>query len=145
MGTTVDLHNIDFYAWTQEQAKYLKEKALDKLDLRYLFEEIMSMGAREKSELKNRLAQLFMHLLKWEYQQARQCRSWQNTISDQREELRDLLDDNPSLKPKIDEYFIKAYKKAVREVVSETGLDDSVFPQKCKWTIKQVLDDNFLP
>lgn len=145
MGTTVNLHDIDFYAWTQLQAKYLKEKALDKLDLTYLFEEIISMGAREKSELKNRLAQLIMHLLKWKHQPARQCKSWQNTISDQREELQDLLNDNPSLKSKIDEYFIKAYKKAIREAISETGLDDSVFPEKCQWSIKQVLNENFLP
>jgi len=63
MGTIANLHDIDFYAWTEQQAKYLKQKALDKLDLTYLFEEVMSMGAREKSELKNRLALLIMHLL----------------------------------------------------------------------------------
>ncbi len=86
-----------------------------------------------------------MYLLKWEHQIARQCKSWQNTISDQREELQDLLKDNPSLNSKIEECFIKSYKKAVREAVSETGLDNSIFPENCKWTIKQILDDNFYP
>lgn len=144
MGT-LNLYEKDFYAWTQEQAKFIKERTLDKLDLTHLFEEIESMGAKEKSELKNRLAQLMMHLLKWKYQPARQSRSWQNTIYDQREELQDLLSDNPSLKSKIDEYFIKSYKKAVREAVSETGLDDSLFPKDCEWSITEILSDNFLP
>ena len=56
MGTTVNLHNIDFYAWTEQQAKYLKEKALDKLDLTYLLEEVISMGAREKSVVNGLLS-----------------------------------------------------------------------------------------
>jgi len=141
----LSLYDKDFYAWTQEQAKLIKEKAFEKLDLTHLFEEIESMGAKEKSELKNRLAQLIMHLLKWKYQPARQCKSWQNTIYDQREELQDLLTDNPSLKSKIDEYFVKSYKKAVRDAISETGLDDLFFPKECEWPITEILSDNFFP
>lgn len=144
MGT-LNLYEKDFYAWTQEQAKFIKERALDKLDLQHLFEEIESMGAKERSELKNRLAQLMMHLLKWKYQPSRQSRSWQNSIDDQREELQDLLSDNPSLKSKVDEYFVKSYKKAVRQAISETGLDDSLFPKECEWSITEILTDNFLP
>lgn len=145
MRTTANLYENDFFAWTQEQAKYIKDRAFEKLDLTHLFEEIESMGAKEKSELKNRMAQLMMHLLKWKYQPARQCRSWQNTIYDQREELQDLLSDNPSLNSKINEYFVKSYKKAVREAVSETGLDDSLFPKECEWSITEILSDDFLP
>ncbi|MFN7095356.1 MAG: DUF29 domain-containing protein, partial [Burkholderiales bacterium] len=104
----------------------------DKLDLTHLFEEIESIGARERSELKNLLAQLLMHLLKSKYQPARQCRSWQNIIYDQREELQDLLKDNPSLNAKLDEFFPRSYTKAVREAVSETGLDDSFYPKQCE-------------
>lgn len=144
MGT-LNLYEKDFYAWTQEQAKFIKERALDKLDLQHLFEEVESMGAKERSELKNRLSQLMMHLLKWKYQPSRQSRSWQNSIDDQREELQDLLSDNPSLKSKVDEYFVKSYKKAVRQVISEIGLDDSLFPKECEWSITEILTDNFLP
>jgi len=142
---TTTLYDTDFYAWTEEQSKLIKERAFDKIDVIHLFEEIKSMGAREKSELKNRLAQLLMHLLKWKYQPARQSRSWQNTILDQREELQDLLNDNPSLGAKIDEYFAKSYKKAVRDAISETGLSDSLFPSTCEWTIDQVLKEDFFP
>ncbi len=139
------LYDKDFYAWTQEQAKLIKEKALSKLDLIHLYDELNIMGAKEKSELKNRLAQLLMHLLKWKYQPTRQSRSWQNTIEDQREELEDLFEDNPSLKNKVNDCFIKSYKKAVRKAIEETGLDESVFPQACEWSLDQILDNEFYP
>ncbi len=143
MSTT--LYDKDFYAWTQEQAKLIKENTLSKLDLVHLYEELNIMGAKEKSELKNRLAQLLMHLLKWKYQPSRQSRSWQNTIKDQREELEDLLEDNPSLRNKISEYFYKSYNKAVRHAITETGLDERIFPQTCEWDLDQILDNEFYP
>ncbi len=139
------LYDKDFYAWTQEQAKLIKERTLSKLDLVHLYEELNIMGAKEKSELKNRLAQLLMHLLKWKYQPSRQSRSWQNTIKDQREELEDLLEDNPSLKNKISECFNKSYNKAIRHAINETGLDESIFPQICEWNLEQILDSDFYP
>ena len=141
----LNLYEEDYYAWTQEQVKFIKEKSIDKLDLQHLLEEISFMGAREKSELKNRLAILLMHLMKWKYQPSRQCKSWRYTINEQRDELRDLLEDNPSLRGKIAELLFKSYNKAVREAIQETGLDDSIFSKNCEWTINQILDDNFLP
>lgn len=145
MEHTASLYNKDFYAWTVEQAQLIKNKAFDKLDLTHLIEEVTSMGAREKSELKNRLALLLMHLLKWKFQPARRSRSWQNTIYDQREELTDLLEDNPSLKARLNETLIKAYQKAVREAVNETGLDEKSFPATCEWTLTQIMTEEFLP
>lgn len=142
---STNLYEKDFYAWTQEQAKLIKDKALIKLDLNHLYEELNIMGAKEKSELKNRLAQLLMHLLKWKYQSIRQSRSWKNTIEDQREELEDLLKDNPSLKNKINECFERSYKKAIRRAIEETGLDESVFPQECEWSIDEIMNETFFP
>lgn len=141
----LNLYDTDFYAWTQEQTNLLNKGYLNKIDVEHLIEELNLMGAREKSELKNRLAQLIMHLLKWKYQPNLQCRSWQNSIDYQREELEDLLMDNPSLKSKIGEYFPKSYKKAVVGAINETGVADSVFPTDCEWTIEQILDNSFFP
>ena len=36
MQHTSKLYDKDFYAWTQEQAKLIRQKALDKLDLVHL-------------------------------------------------------------------------------------------------------------
>ena len=61
-------YHQDFYGWTQEQAKLLREHRLDELDLENLLEEVESMGKSEKRELESRLEVLLMHLLKWHYQ-----------------------------------------------------------------------------
>ncbi|MGH8654156.1 MAG: DUF29 domain-containing protein, partial [Gammaproteobacteria bacterium] len=89
------LHNVDFYAWTEQQANLLKSGKLADVDLEYLIEELNSMGASERRELINRLAVLSAHLLKWQYQPSFRGRSWQITIKEQRRQLQRLLNDNP--------------------------------------------------
>ena len=63
--TILNLYEEDFYAWTQEQVKLLKEKTLDKLDLKHLCEEVESMGASERSELVNRLKIIYFLLVEY--------------------------------------------------------------------------------
>lgn len=143
--STLNLYDQDFYAWTQQQAKFLKEKAFDKLDISHLFEEVESMGKHEKRELSSRLTILLMHLLKWQFQPARQCKSWRLTIKEQRIEVEDILQENPSLKNLVDEYLSHSYKKAILKAAGETNLDEEIFPDKCEWTIEQVMDEEFFP
>lgn len=144
MGT-LSLYDKDFYAWTQEQAKLIKDNLLGKLDLIHLQEELISMGASEKRELDSRLSVLLMHLLKWKYQPARQCKSWIRTIKIQRIEVIKHLKNNHSLRAVADEYLLDAYNTAVLKAAEETNLDDDVFPTNCEWTIDQVLDNDFYP
>lgn len=92
------LHQQDFYAWTLQQAQILKSGQFAKLDIAHLVEELESMSATEKRELISRLEILLMHLLKWQFQPAFQSRSWLLTIKEQRLQLEDHLQDNPSLK-----------------------------------------------
>lgn len=147
MGTATDLYKQDFFAWTQEQARLIKQKALEKLDLSHLQEELNIMGASEKRELASRLELLLMHLLKWEYQPDLKCNSWKYTIDEQRDQLKYHLEDNPSLSSPeyFDTIFKRAFKSATREAAKETGLSKSTFPEICKWSIKQILEDTFFP
>ena len=55
MATSL-LHDLDFYAWTQQQVDLLKSGNLVDVDVKHLIEEIESMGASERRELINRLA-----------------------------------------------------------------------------------------
>lgn len=144
--TALDLYDKDFYAWTQEQVTLIKRNTLDKLDIKHLCEELQLMGTREKSELRNLLRVLLMHLLKWQYKPNYINRkSWQFTIEEQRDELIELLNDNPSLKSKIDEVLPKAYRSAYREAIIETGLPDDYFPKECQWSLTQILTEDFFP
>ncbi|BAP54790.1 hypothetical protein THII_0493 [Thioploca ingrica] len=135
----------DFYAWTHHNAQLLRQGKLAEIDVVNLAEELESMGKSQQHALINRLAVLLMHLLKWQFQSARRSRSWELTIIEQRQEIIDLLEESPSLKPSIEAKLAKAYNKAVIKAERETGIRYTDFPSICPYTLEQVLDDNFYP
>jgi hypothetical protein len=138
-------YDEDFFAWTMEQARLLREGAFSEIDTLNLAEEIESMGKNNRRELGSRLVVLLMHLLKWRYQPNRRSPSWATTVRDQRDEIEDLLADSPSLRPVVKDTLSAVYARARRKAISETGLRDSVFPAKCPFTAEQVLAEDFLP
>lgn len=133
----------DFYAWTREQADALRRRASNELDWDNLAEEIESVGGRERREVRSRLTLILHHLLKWKYQPGRQSRDWRSTIRTERRDLRDVIEDNPSLRPYQSEILAVAYARGRRDALDETGLYH--MPEECPWTIEQVLDEDFLP
>lgn len=142
---TSSLYEQDFYAWTQEQSKFLQAGVWDCLDIVNLVEEIESLGKQVRKELRNRLGILLGHLLKWEFQPSKRSKSWFITLREQRREIRDLLDENPSLKPYISEALQKAYQAGIDFAMRETSLADENFPDDCPYTFEQVLDATFFP
>jgi len=137
------LYEKDFYAWTVEMAQALKSKAIDQLDFEHLSEELEDMGASQERELESRLAILIMHLLKWEYQPTYQSKSWSLTIKEQRRKIQRRLSKTPSLKSKVNNMLDDVYGDALLSAQKETGLDESVFPKKLPYSLKELLDDNF--
>jgi hypothetical protein len=135
----------DFVAWTEEQARALRAGEFDHLDAANVAEEIEDMGRSIRHELRNRLAVLVMHLLKWRYQPVHRSPSWSATIGEQRDQIIDLLDESPSLRPIITQEVAKTYRRAVKKAVADTGLADASFPAECPFTLEQILDENFLP
>jgi hypothetical protein len=131
-------HDLDFYEWTQAQAKFLQLGQLDLLDLQNLAEEIEDMGRSEKRTLESRMEVLIMHLLKWEFQPNLRSRSWELTIKEQRLRLQSLLDDSPSLKLHLIARLDRIYKLAVIAAERETGLNS--FPEICPFAIAQILE-----
>lgn len=138
-------YNVDYYAWTNEQAQLLRAGQLQEIDLEHIIEELETMGRSEKRALESRIIVLLTHLLKWQYQPVRRGKSWELTIKGQRANCLDVLDDNPSLKSKLDEMFIKSYYRAKIEAAKETGLDESVFPDECPYTVSQLFDNTYYP
>jgi len=138
-------YQTDFYGWTVEQAELLKAGHWQEVDIANLIEEVESMGRSEKRSLESRLIVLLTHLLKWHYQPVRRSKSWELTIKGQRVNCLDVLDDNPSLKSKLDELFIKSYYRAKLEAAKETGLDEDFFPEECPYSLDQALDNKYYP
>jgi Domain of unknown function DUF29 len=140
-----DVHQTDFYAWAMEQAALLRARRFDSADIENIAEEIESMGRWEKRELVNRLALLLLHLLKWQFQPGFRSPSWSSTIREQRIRLRSHLNDNPSLKAKLDESFKEAYELAVIGAARETGLPESAFPKTAPHRFEEAADGAFWP
>lgn len=138
-------YETDFYRWTHEQAAAIRAGRFNELDLQNIAEELESMGRSEKRALDSRLTVLLAHLLKWRHQPARRGKSWQLTIKGQRLAVVDVLDDNPGLAAKLPEILAHAYRRAVINASSETGLDEELFAADCPWTFDQIVDAGFFP
>lgn len=119
------LYERDFYAWTQEQARALRQAAEGRaspvaLDFTHLAEEIEDLGKRERRELASRVATIVEHLTKLRVSPAREPRAgWAATVRREREELRRLLDDNPSLRRDLGTTIAATAPQAVRRAALE--------------------------
>jgi len=138
-------YDKDFYSWTQEQAELLKHGRFSELDIDNLIEEVETMGRSEKRELESRLTVLLFHLLKWKYQDVRQCRSWELSIIEQRLKFEETLKENPGLKSKLNDMLKKAYRYAVIEASKETKISIKIFPELCPWELDKITDSEFYP
>ncbi|MFV3130246.1 DUF29 domain-containing protein [Niveispirillum sp. KHB5.9] len=141
----MSLYEKDFYAWANQQAALLRAGKLDAADIALIAEEIESMGRSEKRELVSRLTILLLHLLKWQFQPSLRGQSWRLSIANARDQLADHLDDNPSLKHKLDEAVVSAYRYATRQAAIETGLPQATFPANCPWSFTQIAGADFWP
>jgi Domain of unknown function DUF29 len=138
-----NLYETDFYAWTLEQSKLLKEGDLKHLDIGNLVEEIESLGRQQRQELRNRLGVLIGHLLKWDYQPEKRSKSWRVTIREQRREISRLLEENPSLQTDLNEAIAYAHESGIDLAVKETALDDKDLPEGCPYALEQLFSPDF--
>jgi hypothetical protein len=93
----------DVVAWSAEQAKLLRERRFDLLDIAHLAEEIDDVGKGEQRELAHRMGLLLVHLIKWQRQAGCRGASWRVTIRNQRRGIARRLQETPSLRPRLNE------------------------------------------
>ena len=106
----------------------VEKKALG-VDVANVAEEIESLGRAERHEIKSRLAQIGLHLLKQQYQPERATPSWANTIFEQADEIQARLEESPSLQREMPAFMAAAYPRARRKAQRETGLPAATFPK----------------
>ena len=143
MSTT--LYDTDFNSWIQEHILLLKESRFSELDINNLIEELEDMAKKNRKELVNRFVILIAHLLKWQYQPNMRSNSWSSTIDEQRDQINDELDDNPSLKNYTIEAIEKAYSRSVKLAIKDTKLPITIFPTICPYTQSELLNEDFYP
>ena len=135
----------DFALWAAEQGALLRSRKFERVDLENLAEEIEDLGRSGRHEIASRLEVLLQHLLKWEFQPKGRTRSWRSTILEQRSRILDVIEESPSLRPFPSTKLDRAYILGKNEAITDTELDEAVFPEACPYTIEQVLDLSFLP
>lgn len=136
------LYERDFYQWVQQTVTALQSKAFDRVDWDNVIEEIESMGRSERRELKSRLIVLLEHLLKlhyWAAERAFNERGWRNTIIEQRRQILLVLEDSPSLRTAIDDFYADAYRQAREDLLLKAQLSESTIPQEPPYGVMDAL------
>jgi hypothetical protein len=139
------LYDTDFFAWTERAAALLRARRFDMLDVEHAAVEIEDMGKRDLKELNSRMQVLLMHLLKWQLQPDKRSPSWETTIITQRIEIAALIQQSPSLRPKLESELAANYAGAVKRALPETALRKDQFPSACPYRVDQIVDEQFLP
>src|SRR5258706_14817934 len=137
------LYDTDFYEWCVEMAALLRAGRIDAVDIEHVAEEIEDLGKSQYRELDSRTTVLILHLLKKRYQANKPTHSWDQTIRDQRIEIRGLLRYNPSLKRALAGAPARVYGDAVDKAANETGLHEDSFPQSCPFTPHEIFGSEF--
>ena len=132
-------YDRDFYSWSLEQARLVREGHWDAVDRENVAEEIESLGREQFNKLESALRVLLVHILKWDYQPERCTRSWVISIKDQRIAFDQVLEDNPGLKSRLNEALARAYRRARLKAAEETGLDEETFPETCAYSWADIL------
>jgi hypothetical protein len=135
----------DYFAWSEDQAAKIRAAMPKGVDWENVAEEIESLGRSQKTEIRNRLRVLLVHLLKWEYQPDRRSASWQSTIGEQRISIEGVIEDSPSLRRYPSEVLAAAYLAARERAAFETKMPLNTFPNSPPYSIGEVLNPRFMP
>ena len=138
-------YDNDVVAWSAEQARLLRARQFDAIDIEHVAEEIEDVGKSEQRELASRLAVLLAHLIKWHHQPECRGKSRQLTIRNQRRGIELRLRRTPSLKPMLrdPEWQQELWADAAAAASAEAGISE--LPYQCPWDMDQVLASNWLP
>ena len=139
--TSSKIYETDYYQWTIEQAKALKERNFNNLDWENIIEELEALGRSEYNAVVSLLMRQIEHRLKIDYVSLPECRNkWKaEVIAFKDGMLRKLA---PSMKPKLEREFDNIYKIASRIVETEYEIS---LPKQCPYTLKELLSDDLLP
>ena len=138
-------YEADFYQWSLEQARLLRSGDWKSVDVEHLAEEIEDLGKGVRREWESRLKVLIVHLLKWVFQPELREMSWQLTVQEQRDQLHELLADNPSLNNQMTASLERTYPRAVKRTALETSLIEETFPTECPFRLEDILNESFWP
>ncbi len=137
--TTKTPYETDFVAWAKETAELVRAGRLNEVDLEHVAEEIESLGNCDRRAAQSQMRQLLLHLIKQRIQPERDGASWKATVNSARLELKGILRDSPSLRRLLAENLQELYTDAVGLAADETGISPLPMPEKCPFTLDELL------
>jgi len=142
------LYEEDLNLWLETTISDLQAGDFDRLDVENLVEELASLAARDKRELRSRLATLLEHLLKRCYVKSEyDYAGWEETIDRSRFEIVGILDQSPSLRNYANspELFSQAFDFALKRVRKNQDYQSIPFPDRWEFScnIDALLYSNF--
>ena len=144
-------YDDDFYAWTQEQARLLREAARERLntpiDWDHVAGEIEDMGRSETRAVESALTRILEHLLKLEHSPAADPRNgWKASVVEHRGRVLRDLKASPSLRGRID--LPDVYETA-RELAAlgleQDGVAPGDLPAECPWSLERITEKGWWP
>jgi len=140
-----DLYELDYLAWYETTLEQVKNNQLNELDLESLSEVLENLVRDTKRSGESYLRQVMIHLLLIKYWQSESInhRHWAAEIVNFRGELE--TDMTTNLRKYLDLVKENVYQKALRYVITKTGLSKAIFPAQCPYTLEQLLDNNWFP
>ncbi|MFM2062431.1 MAG: hypothetical protein RLZZ507_2101 [Cyanobacteriota bacterium] len=136
------LYESDESLWLEETIELLKQKQFHQLDVENLIEELINLGKRDLARVKSLLRQIIIHLLLlqfWQVEYESNHRHWIGEVKTFRYDLNNHLTTN--LRNKLEDDLENIYHSAVDFVESKTDL--SILPEKCPYSLGQLLDDDY--
>jgi hypothetical protein len=131
------LYERDLDLWLATATVQLKAGDFHNLDVENLIEELEGLSGRNKREIETRLKRLIEHILKRCYVDLPDCyRGWLLTIFEQRDELKTLLRQSPSLKLHFLKMFDDCFETSLKRIKIE--YPDYQFPDK--WQFEGDID-----
>lgn len=132
-------YEADFYGWALRQASLIRAGRWTEVDAENVAEEIEGLGKAEFSTLVSFYRLILLHMLKWEHQPNFRGRSWATSLAIHRLHATETLEENPSLKPRLQEALGRAYREARLEAVKETGLRASTFSERSPYSWDEMM------
>ena len=143
-------YDDDFYAWTQEQARLLREAARERLntpiDYEHIAEELDIMGGQIKDAIQSHLATVIEHLLKLEHSSdTYPRRKWRASVMKARRHLDDKVKDHPSLRNWPAEILERSWLDGHADAIQDDSIDVDAVPAECPYTLDQLRDPDWWP
>ena len=124
------LHKQDFNLWLEKTATAIRNQDFTNMDWDNLLEEIEDIGASQKRALRSYTKRLIDHILKlkyWNSEKEYSAKGWRTGIINFRDEIKEILQESPSLNNYLKENYHNWYGKSVKAMRENFDISDDNF------------------